>query len=120
MRSFDAGQSLVRHGFCLGGHSPASDLLIACQAGVNLRSRNRQTEERATLGGAEMVHNFASTNGRPVEGPIGVLYLSLANCYAGPILPVMASESELALTFGAPVAVKRSDPRNALRWENIE
>ena len=46
--------------------------------------------------------------------------VSLANCYAGPILPVMASESELALTFGVPVAVKRSDPRNALRWGNIE
>jgi hypothetical protein len=37
------------------------------------RSRNRQTEERATPGGAEMVHNLASANGRPVEGPVGVL-----------------------------------------------
>ena len=43
------------------------------QARASLRLRNRQTEERATPGGAEMVHNFASINGRPVEDPVGVL-----------------------------------------------
>jgi len=43
------------------------------EARASLSSRNRQTEERAAPGGAEMVHNFASTNGRPVEGPIGML-----------------------------------------------
>ena len=44
-----------------------------CLCSMNRAQTNGQTEERATPGGAEMVHNFASTNGGPVEGPIGVL-----------------------------------------------
>jgi hypothetical protein len=49
------------------------------------------------------------------------LVVYLANCYEGPILPVIALRSELSLTFrNAPVAVKRSKPRNALRWGSTE
>ena len=40
------------------------------------RSRNRQTEECATPDSAKMVRHVASTNGRPVENPVGMLYYS--------------------------------------------
>lgn len=44
------------------------------------RQTDRQTEQRATVGGAEMVLNLASTNRRPVEGPVGMLDQSRGEC----------------------------------------